>query len=565
MPLLSLITLLPLAAIPVLALLPRRTPGTDKGVSLFFMGLTFVASLYLFLRFDGTSAQFQFLEDHAWIGSAIHYKVGVDGISILLVLLTTFLSPIALLGAWRAIEDKAKEFCVAMLILETAMLGTLVALDMFLFYVFWELMLLPMYVIIGVWGGKRRIYATVKFVLFTMVGSVLMLVGILYMYSRSGATTFDYVELLKMLSSQGGAGTLSVTEQVLLFLAFGLAFGIKVPLFPFHTWLPDAHVEAPTPGSVILAGVLLKMGTYGLLRFAIPFFPEAAALASAPVICLAVIGIIYGSLVAYAQTDIKKLVAYSSVAHLGFVVLGMFVLTPDGIAGSVLQMVNHGLSTGALFLCVGFLYERKHTREISDYGGIARVVPFFTAVFFIVVLSSIGLPGTNGFVGEFLILAGIFREGVGSVVQAGSIVSWRNFVLLAGILAATGIVLGAVYMLTMFRQTMFGPVTHEENSRLADLTLREKLVALPVLALIVLIGVAPSLVLDKTQATVDEYVRTYQARVMRTRNEATAKRNDDAMKGLIQERIRDAVGGAVDLNNIQWELGPYKGKGAGND
>jgi len=565
MPLLSIVVFLPVLAVVPLVLVPRALPGTQRGVALTGMLLAFAASLWLFFKFDGLVPDFQFVEDHAWIGSSIHYKVGVDGISILLVVLTTFLSPIALLGAWRGIQEKVGEFCVAMLLLETAMLGTLVALDLFLFYVFWELMLLPMYLIIGVWGGQRRIYATVKFVLYTMVGSVLMLVGIIYMFYRSGAATFDFDSLLKVLSAQGAASALSLKEQVLLFLAFGLAFAIKVPLFPFHTWLPDAHVEAPTPGSVILAGVLLKMGTYGFLRFAIPFFPEAAALASAPMLGLGVIGVIYGSLVAFAQDDIKKLVAYSSVAHLAFVMLGMFSMTPDGVQGSILQMVNHGLSTGALFLCVGFLYERRHTRLMSEFGGIARVVPFFAAAFLIVVLSSIGLPGTNGFVGEFLILAGLFREGIGSVVLPDTILSWRNLVLAAGLLSATGIVLGAVYMLTMFRKTMFGPITKDENRGLADLTLREKAVIIPVLALIFLIGLAPGLVLDKTRGTVDHYVKTYQTRVMTKRNEATAKRNDEYLRRMLQDRIQGAMEGAVDPGQLQWQMGPYKKKGGSDE
>ncbi len=564
MPILSLITFLPLVAIPFVILIPKGLPGTVRNVSLGFMLVTFLVSLNLYFVFDAGSAEFQFIEDIPWIGSAIHYKVGVDGISILLVILTTFLTPIAFLGSYSAITKKVKEFAVAMLVLETAMLGTLLAMDLFLFYVFWELMLIPMYIMIGIWGGNRRSYATVKFVLYTMVGSLLMLVAIVYMYMKTGSSTFDYNVWVSTFTATGSAGALSVKEQVYLFIAFGLAFAIKVPFFPFHTWLPDAHVEAPTPGSVILAGVLLKMGTYGFLRFAIPLFPEAAAMASAPLMGLAVVGIIYGSLVAFAQDDVKKLVAYSSVAHLGFVMLGMFALTREGIQGSILQMVNHGLSTGALFLCVGFLYERRHTRLIKDFGGIARVLPVFTVVFLIVVLSSIGLPGTNGFVGEFLILAGVFKEGVGSVVEPG-LVNWRNFVLLMGVLACTGIVLGAVYMLSMARRVLFGEITNEANRTLKDLKAREIVVIIPVVAMIILIGVAPGMFLNKSQVTVNKYVETYQTRIMKKRNEATATRNDKAMKMLIQkqmqQQIQQQMGAAIDLGDVQWKVGPYKKEG----
>lgn len=559
-PILSLCTFLPLLAIPLVVLIPKELPGTVRNVSLGFMLFTLLASLFLFFRFNDLDPGFQRVEDLAWIGETIHYKLGVDGISILLVVLTTFLSPIALLGAYKSITEKVKEFCIAMLMLETAMIGTLLSLDLFLFYIFWELMLIPMYFLIGIWGGKRRIYATIKFVLFTMVGSLLMLVAIVYLYMRSGGSTFDYNALIAALSQVGQAGALSVKEQVFLFGAFGLAFAIKVPLFPFHTWLPDAHVEAPTPGSVILAGVLLKMGTYGFIRFAIPLFPEAAAIFSAPLIGLSVIGIIYGALLAFAQEDVKKLVAYSSVSHLGFVMLGMFAMTREGIQGSILQMVNHGLSTGALFLCVGFLYERRHTRLIEHFGGIARVIPFFAVVFMITVFSSIGLPGTNGFVGEFLILAGVFKEAVGSAIEPG-LFNWRNFVLLAGVLACTGVVLGAVYMLNMTRKVMFGPITHEENRNLVDLSWREKLVIVPVIIMILFIGIAPGMFVSKMKVTVDRYVQTHQTRMMKQRNKATAERNDNYLKRVIQERIQSQMGATLDMSDIKWKMGPYQGGG----
>lgn len=563
LPILSLVTFVPLLAIPLVVLIPRELPGTVRNVSMAFMLLSFAASMYLFFAFDGTEPGFQFVEDKEWIFQSIHYKLGVDGISILLVVLTTFLTPIAFLASYKSIGDKVKEFCIAVLVLETAMIGAFLAMDMFLFYVFWELMLLPMYILIGVWGGPRRIYATIKFVIFTMVGSVLMLVAIVYMYFKHGGTTFDY-NMLLALTEPGAAGGLNVTEQVLLFLAFGLAFAIKVPMFPFHTWLPDAHVEAPTPGSVILAGVLLKMGTYGFLRFAIPFFPEAAAIMSAPLMGLAVVGIVYGALLAYAQTDMKKLVAYSSVSHLGFVMLGMFALTTEGIEGSVLQMVNHGLSTGALFLCVGFLYERRHTRMMDQFGGIARVMPFFAVVFLIVCLSSIGLPGTNGFVGEFLILTGVFKEGVGSVAEPGKLVPWRYLVIGLGILASTGIILGAVYMLTMVRRVMFGAVDKEANRNLKDLSLRESFVILPVLAMILAIGLVPGFFVNKTKATVNQYVETYQLRIMKKRNSATAAKSQEMLQEALQQRILEQAGlKGVDVKNVRWKL-EAQGKTRGN-
>lgn len=560
LPMLSIVTFLPLLGIPLVALLPRELPGTARAISLAVMGLTFGAAVYLFGAFDGEIAQFQFVEDKVWIFESIHYKLGVDGISLLLVMLTAFLTPVAMLAAVSSVGDKVKEFCIALLVLETAMIGTFLALDLFLFYLFWELMLVPMYLIIGVWGGPRRIYATIKFVLFTMVGSALMLVALFYIYFKTGGSSFDYHFFATTLTRDGALGALSVKEQVFLFAAFGLAFAVRVPIFPFHTWLPDAHVEAPTAGSVILAGVLLKTGAYGFLRFAIPFFPDAASLYSAPLMGLAVVGIIYGALLAYAQQDMKKLVAYSSVSHLGLIMLGIFALTREGIAGSVLHMVNHGLSSAALFLCVGFLLERRGTQMLSDFGGIARVMPFFAVAFLIVALSSIGLPGTNGFVGAFLILVGVFKEGIGSVLLPGGFFQWRTFVLVSGGLAATGIVLGAVYMLNMVRRVMFGPITHDENRGLPDLSLREKLVILPVIALIIWIGVAPGLFLNKTQATVDHYVSTYQTRVMKGRNPKTAERNRALLKELVEIQVRDHLQGGdgiVDLRKIKWKKGPY--------
>lgn len=567
-PLLSVLIFLPLLALPLLALLPRELPGTARAVALLAMALTFGVSVALFILFDGQDAGLQFVEDKEWIGPAVHYKVGVDGISLLVVLLTTFLAPLALLSSVASVGEKVKEFCGALLLLESALLGTFLAMDLFLFYVFWEAMLIPMALLIGVWGGKRRIFASVKFVLYTLVGSVLMLVGVLFIYFKTGATTFDYHVLASALAAKGSLTALSVPEQMGLFAAFGLAFAVKVPIFPLHTWLPDAHVEAPTAGSVILAGVLLKLGTYGFLRFAIPFFPDAASLASAPLMGLAVVGIIYGALVAYAQQDMKRLVAYSSVSHMGFVMLGIFSLTREGIAGAVLQMVNHGLSAGALFLCVGFLYERRGTRDMVEFGGIARVMPVFAVVFMIASLSAIGLPGTNGFVGEFLILVGLFKEGIGSVMKPGTLMQWRSLVVTCGVLATGGVVLGAVYMLNMVRRVLFGPLRHEANQGLADLSLREKLVLGPIIALILWIGVAPGVFLDKTQATVDHYVSNYQTRVMEKRNPETAERNRGLLKQLVEKQLHDHLmggDGVLDMRNVKWNVAPSDGQGGGDD
>src|SRR5881409_3059271 len=482
-PLVSLVTFLPGAAGLALLFVPRRSVGVLRVASLAITLVTFVLSLPLYFGFAGDISGYQFEENRPWmptLGAAYH--VGIDGISLLLVLLTTFLMPLALASAWGVIEDRLKEFIATMLILETGMLGVFVSLDLFLFYVFWEAMLIPMYFIIGVWGGPNRIYAAVKFVLYTMVGSVLMLVAILALYSQHGLTTgtltFDLPTVTRWVMPQGRA-------QTLMFLAFALAFAIKVPLFPFHTWLPDAHVEAPTAGSVILAGVLLKMGTYGFLRFCLPLFPDASVDLGPWVFALAVIGIVYGALVSTVQPDLKKLVAYSSVSHLGFVMLGLFTLTPQGLVGGVIQMVNHGLSTGALFLMVGMIYERRHTRLISEFGGLWTVIPGFSALLLIVCLSSLGLPGLNGFVGEFLILVGTF-----------SVNKW----LAAA--ATTGIIFAAVYLLWMYQRVAFGEIRHEANRRLADLTPREWAVLVPVLVLIVWIGVYPKAFTAKTEASV---------------------------------------------------------------
>jgi NADH-quinone oxidoreductase subunit M len=451
-------------------------------VSIAVFGVT----LAMWASFNPASAEFQLVERHPWIPSfGIDYYLGVDGISLLLIVLTGFLTPIAVLSAWIGIEKKVKEFCMFLLLLEAAMIGVFLSLDLFLFYVFWDAMLVPMYFLIGIWGYDRRIYAAVKFILYTMAGSVLMLLAILglaYLHGEAnGAPTFDLLKLYALDVPRG--------QQFWFFLAFALAFAIKVPLFPFHTWLPDAHVEAPTAGSVILAGVLLKMGTYGLVRFAFPLFPEAAAFFAPYLAALAVIGIIYGALVAMVQPDMKKLVAYSSVSHLGFVVLGIAAMNTQGVQGAVYQMLNHGVSTGGLFLVVGMLSDRRHTRLIAEYGGLKNVVPRLVAVFLLITLSSIGLPGLNGFVGEFLILLGAFR--------------WDPRF---AVLAASGVILSATYMLWMFQRVNYGPVTNEKNASLPDLQLREYLVIVPIVAVAILMGVFPNLFLKPIEPSVNRMI-----------------------------------------------------------
>src|SRR5882672_9308022 len=490
--LLTAVTFLPaLGALVILLAVPRRHDAALRWGGLLVSLATFAVSLPLWAQFDAGDADMQFEEFLRWMpGLGVGYHVGVDGISVLLVLLTTFLMPLALASAWHAIEDRTKEFMIAMLLLETGMVGVFVSLDLFLFFVFWEAMLIPMYFVIGVWGGANRVYAAVKFVLYTMVGSALMLVAILALYYQHGAATgtytFDLPTLTRFVLAPGRA-------QTLMFLAFGLAFAIKVPLFPLHTWLPDAHVEAPTAGSVILAGVLLKMGTYGFLRFCLPLFPDASVEFAPLVFTLAVIGIVYGAWVSTVQPDLKKLVAYSSVSHLGFVMLGIFTLTPQGVVGGVIQMINHGLSTGALFLMVGMIYERRHTRLIADFGGLWKVVPAFSALFLVVVLSSLGLPGLNGFVGEFLVLVGAFQRSI-----------WL------AAFASSGIIFAAVYLLWMYQRVIFGEVVHEANRALRDLSPREWAVLVPVIVLIVWIGVYPGAFTGKTEAAVEALIAQVQ-------------------------------------------------------
>jgi len=449
-------------------------------------------SLYLFAIFEPHQASYQFVEHYDWIPQfGISYHVGMDGISLFLVVLTTLLISLCLLYSGGGdIEMRPREFCFMMLMLETGLVGALLAIDLFLFYVFWEVMLVPMYLMIGIWGHGRKIYATFKFVLFTMIGSLLMLVAILYLVGAAraqlGHLTFDLPDLYKVPLSQ--------TEARWLFAGFAIAFAIKVPMWPVHTWLPDAHTVAPTGGSVMLAGVMLKMGTYGFLRFAIPLFPEVAIQATPIFMALAVVGIIYGALVAMVQPDLKRIVAYSSVSHLGFVMLGIFALNPQGLEGAIYQMLNHGVSTGALFLLVGMIYLRRHTREVSEFGGLWKSIPMLAAAFMVVMLSSIGLPGLNGFVGEFLILLGTFFK------------SQR-----AAEVAVFGVVLSALYMMWAYERVMWGPITKTVNQTLKDLSGREIAVMLPLIALILLMGLYPRPLLTRMEPSINVLLNRVQA------------------------------------------------------
>ena len=511
MDLLTGITFLPLATGLALVLFGSRLPDAVwRWVALAATTATFLLSLRLWAGFDPAQGGYQFVHHVPWIADyGIHWFVGIDGMSLLLTVMTTFLMPLVLLGSWTDVTRSVKSFLFFNLALETGMLGAFVSLNLFQFYVFWEVMLIPMYFIIGIWGGPRRIYAAVKFFLFTMFGSLLMLVAILALYflhaeQFAGALTFDLVAppggttpgLLATLVPVAASEAVPWWQsQPWLFGAFALAFAVKVPMVPLHTWLPDAHVEAPTAGSVVLAGVLLKMGTYGFVRFALPLFPAAAEQFAPLIFTLAVIGILYGALVAMVQTDIKKLVAYSSVAHLGFVMLGTFALNEEGLQGAILQMVNHGLSTGALFLLVGMIYERRHTRLIADLGGIAKPMPVYAALFGIVAMSSIGLPALNGFVGEFLILVGAFLASPWFAVAA-----------------TAGVILSAVYLLWMYRRMFFGPCDNPENMGLLDLGLREKAIVVALLVPIVWIGVYPNPFLTRLEASVGDLLHHMEQR-----------------------------------------------------
>jgi len=502
-PIISFITFFPLLGALILMMLDKERKELLRVSALIFSLIEFLFSIPVLTSFKMGTHEMQFVEHLPWIESAgISYYVGIDGISLWIVMLTTFLTPICILSSWSYIQKYIKEYMVCLLILETAMLGTLVSLDLILFYFFWEIMLIPMYMLIGVWGGPRRIYAAIKFFIYTAAGSVFMLLAIIFLfyynYKINGVYTFNLLELYKL--------NIPISIQFWLCTAFFLAFAIKVPMFPLHTWLPDAHVEAPTAGSVILAGVLLKMGAYGFLRFAMPLFPYATHQYVPVIATLSVVGIIYGAMVAMVQPDIKKLVAYSSVSHLGYVMLGIFAMNMQGIEGGIYQMLNHGVSTGALFLIIGMLYERRHTRQISDFGGLAKVMPVFATFFLIATLSSIAVPGTNGFVGEIMILIG----------------AYRTYPIFA-VFAVSGAILGAMYMLWMFQRVMFCALDKPENQKLKDLNAREIITLLPLAVLVFIMGFFPGIFLRKMDASVEHFINQYNSRY-----ETYAQQNKDS-------------------------------------
>lgn len=478
-PILSTLIFLPIAGAFAILLVPRSQEGIAKWLALYISFAAFLLSIPLFTDFNKATASMQFVERFQWVPAwSIYYTLGIDGISVLFVLLSTLLTILCVTVSWTAITDRAKEFYAALLLIEGSMIGVFCSLDMFLFYIFWEAMLIPMYLLIGVWGGPNRIYAAIKFFLFTLVGSVLMLIGIIVLYFYTGKS-FD---VLRMMTTN-----YPYWLQLILFWAFFAAFAVKVPMWPVHTWLPDAHTEAPTAGSVILAGVLIKMGAYGFLRFNMPIFPEATKAMAPAMMILSVIAIIYGAVICLGQTDLKRLIAYSSVSHMGFVTLGLFALNMQGLQGGILQMVNHGIVTGALFLCVGIIYERTHTRVIADYGGVATLLPVFASFFMVFTLASIGLPGTNGFIGEFLILLGGFTASK-----------------TLGALASTGIIVGAAYMLWLYQNVFFLGVNPKlvEHHHLHDMNMRELLTLLPMLILVLWIGIYPNTFLSYMDVSV---------------------------------------------------------------
>ena len=485
-PILSLVTFLPLVGC-FFILLTRGDDATvarnSRYIALWTSVPTFLISLLIWVKFDPSTADFQMMESIEWIeGTNIGYRMGVDGISMFFVLLSTLLTPICILASWEAIEHRVREYMVAFLILETMMVGMFCALDILVFYIFFEGVLIPMFIIIGVWGGARRVYASFKFFLYTLLGSVLMLVAILFMYFMVGTT--DIIALSKF--------NFPSDIQIWLWLAFFASFAVKVPMWPVHTWLPDAHVEAPTAGSVILAGVLLKMGGYGFLRFSIPMFPEASEFFSPLVFALSVVAIIYTSLVALAQDDLKKLIAYSSVAHMGFVTIGIFTLNSQGLEGAIFQMLSHGIVSGALFLCVGVIYDRMHTREIAAYGGLVNRMPKYALIFMVFTMASVGLPATSGFVGEFLVLLGAFYYN-----------TWL------AVFATTGVVLGAAYMLYVYRRIIFGKLEKENLMSISDLSYREIIIFAPLVLLVFWMGVYPAPFIDVMSVSVDNLITNF--------------------------------------------------------
>ena len=490
-PILSLVTFLPLAGVVFIMFLADDDSGkrNARWIALFTTGFTFVVSLLIWYAFNPASAEFQFVEEHTWFGD-FKYKMGVDGISMLFVILTTFLMPLCILASWESINTRVKEYMIAFLLLETLMIGVFCTLDLVLFYLFFEAGLIPMFLIIGIWGGARRVYASYKFFLYTLLGSVLMLLGMMFIYWKVGTTDIPVI-IAKMAADPH---LLSADQQWWLWLAFFVSFAVKMPMWPVHTWLPDAHVEAPTAGSVILAGILLKMGGYGFLRFSIPMFPLASQELVPLVFWLSVIAIIYTSLVALAQEDIKKLIAYSSVAHMGFVTLGIFTGTTQGIEGAIFQMLSHGLVSAALFLCVGVVYDRMHTREISAYGGLVNRMPIYAFCFMVFTMANVGLPGTSGFVGEFLILLGAFKVNTGMAF-----------------LATTGVVLSAAYALWLYRRVIFGELEKPKLMTIADMSVREIVVIGPLVVLTIFFGFYPAPVFDVTAASVKKLVTNYEA------------------------------------------------------
>ena len=495
-PILSLVTFLPLVGVLFIMFLPDDQSGrrNARWIALFVTTFTFALSLLIWINFDTSTPAYQFVEEHAWFG-AFKYKMGVDGISMLFVILTTFLMPLCILASWESVKERVTEYMIAFLVLETLMIGVFCALDLVLFYLFFEAGLIPMFLIIGVWGGARRVYASYKFFLYTLLGSVLMLLAMMYMYWTAGTT--DIPELIDKVAKNP---TLFTAEaQWWLWLAFFASFAVKMPMWPVHTWLPDAHVEAPTAGSVILAGILLKMGGYGFLRFSIPMFPLASIELAPLVFTLSVISIIYTSLVALAQEDVKKLIAYSSVAHMGFVTMGIFAGNTQGIDGAIFQMLSHGLVSAALFLCVGIVYDRMHTREIAAYGGLANRMPIYAFCFMVFTMANVGLPGTSGFVGEFLTLLGAFKAN-----------TWVAF------LATTGVVLSAGYALYLYRRVVFGELDKPKLMSIQDMNMREIAVMAPLVILTILFGFYPAPILDVTAVSVKNLVANYEAAIQTT-------------------------------------------------
>lgn len=488
-PILSLVTFLPLVGVLFILLINDDSENARRNIraiALWTTGITFIISLFIWTGFDNAEPGFQFVEKFAWLDSGISYHMGVDGISMLFVILTTFLMPLCILASWESIEKRVKAYMIAFLLLETLMIGVFCALDIVLFYVFFEAGLIPMFIIIGVWGGKRRVYASFKFFLYTLAGSVLMLLAIMAMFFQSGTT--DIPTLL--------THNFPASMQTWLWLAFFASFAVKMPMWPVHTWLPDAHVEAPTAGSVILAAILLKMGGYGFLRFSLPMFPIASEMFAPLVFALSVVAIIYTSLVALMQEDMKKLIAYSSVAHMGFVTMGIFAMNQEGVQGAIFQMLSHGLVSGALFLCVGVIYDRMHTRDIDAYGGLVNNMPKYATVFMIFTMANVGLPGTSGFVGEFLTMLGVFRVN-----------TWVAF------FAATGVILSAAYALWLYRRVIFGALTKDSLKGLRDLSAREKVIIYPLAALVIFFGVYPAPVFDATAESVKALVTNVTASI----------------------------------------------------